>query len=467
MEREAVLVGIDVGTSKVCALMGEVSRDGRLTIMGHGTVPASGLKKGVVINIDQTVRSIADAVERAERLSGWKIDRAFVGVGGQHVESLNSSGQVAVTAHHREVTREDINRAIDVARAVSIPSNREVLHVERRGFTVDGQEGVKDPLGMSALRLEVETHIVTASATAVQNLSKCVGAAGVKIDELVANSLAAAEAVLSDTEKELGVAVADIGAGTIDLALFQDGSPFHTRVLPVGGSNVTNDVAIGLKTSLQVAEELKVSHGTCDLRQVEDDEEISVSVLGDDAGRTVSRLEVCQIIEARMRETFELVRNEMRAAGVGMLPAGIVLTGGASQLAGAAELGRDVLQMPVRVAAPVGHRRAGRHAAQPELQHGRRPAPVGRDQPDLRRAAALRVGAGDGRPRPIARRAPERLPVDRGPDRCAIGTGHERPRNLPCTRLDDPALYSPEPSGPGARTHPWSVRSQATETGST
>ena len=268
MEREAVLVGIDVGTSKVCALMGEVSRDGRLTIMGHGTVPASGLKKGVVINIDQTVRSIADAVERAERLSGWKIDRAFVGVGGQHVESLNSSGQVAVTAHHREVTREDINRAIDVARAVSIPSNREVLHVERRGFTVDGQEGVKDPLGMSALRLEVETHIVTASATAVQNLSKCVGAAGVKIDELVADSLAAAEAVLSETEKELGVAVADIGAGTIDLALFQDGSPFHTRVLPVGGSNVTNDVAIGLKTSLQVAEELKIRHGTCDLRQV-------------------------------------------------------------------------------------------------------------------------------------------------------------------------------------------------------
>ena len=355
MEREAVLVGIDVGTSKVCALIGEVSRDGRLTIMGHGTVPASGLKKGVVINIDQTVRSIADAVERAERLSGWKIDRAFVGVGGQHVESLNSRGQVAVTAHHREVTREDINRAIEVARAVSIPSNRDVLHVERRGFTVDGQEGVKDPLGMSALRLEVETHIVTASATAVQNLTKCVAAAGVKIDELVVDSLASAEAVLSATEKELGVAVADIGAGTIDLALFQDGSPFHTRVLPVGGANVTNDVAIGLKTSIQVAEELKIQHGTCDLRLLGDDaEQISVSVLGEDAGRTVSRLEVSQIIEARMRETFELLRNEIRAAGVGMLPAGVVLTGGASQLSGAAELGREVLQMPVRVAAPSG-----------------------------------------------------------------------------------------------------------------
>ena len=353
MEREAVLVGIDVGTSKVCALIGEVSRDGRLTIMGHGTVPASGLKKGVVINIDQTVRSIADSVERAERLSGWKIDRAFVGVGGQHVESINSQGQVAVTAHHREVTREDINRAIEVARAVQIPNSRDTLHVERRGFTVDGQEGVKDPLGMSALRLEVETHIVTASATAVQNLTKCVQAAGVKIDELVANSLASAEAVLTETEKELGVATADIGAGTIDVALFQEGSPFHTRVLPVGGNNVTNDVAIGLKTSLQVAEELKVRHGTCDLRTVGDDE-ISVAMLGEDAGRTVSRIEVCQIIEARMRETFELLRNEMRAAGVGMLPAGVILTGGAAQLAGAAELGREVLEMPVRVAAPSG-----------------------------------------------------------------------------------------------------------------
>ncbi len=353
MEREAVLVGIDVGTSKVCALIGEVSRDGRLTIMGHGTVPATGLKRGVVVNIDQTVRSIADAVERAERLSGWKIDRAFVGVGGQHVESLNSTGQVAVTAHHREVTREDINRAIEVARAVSIPSNRDVLHVERRGFTVDGQEGVKDPLGMSALRLEVEAHIVSASATAVQNLTKCVQLAGVKIDELVVDGLAAAESVLTETEKELGVAVADIGAGTIDLVLFADGSPLHTAVLPVGGNNVTNDVAIGAKTTLQVAEELKVRHGTCDLRNLED-EEIAVAGMGDDAGRTVSRAELCQIIEARMRETFELLHAEMARSGHGMLPAGIILTGGAAQLAGTAELGRDVLQMPVRVAGPSG-----------------------------------------------------------------------------------------------------------------
>jgi cell division protein FtsA len=354
VEKEAVLVGIDVGTSKVCALIGEVGRDGRLTVIGHGTVPSLGLKKGVIVNIDQTVRSIADAVERAERLSGWKIDRAFVNVGGPHVESLTSKGQVAVTAHHREVTREDVNRAIEVARAVSIPSNREVLHVERRGFTVDGQEGVKDPLGMSALRLEVETLIITAGATPVQNLSKCVAAAGVKIDELVVSALTSAAAVLNDNEKDLGVAVADVGAGTVDLVMFESGSPFYVGVMPVGGNNVTNDIAYGLKTSLPVAEQLKIQYGTCDLRGIDPDDEISVAAFGEEAGRTVSRLEVGQYVEARMRETFEMIGAEMRAAGSGVLPAGLILTGGAAQLAGAAELGREVLQIPVRVAAPTG-----------------------------------------------------------------------------------------------------------------
>ena len=263
---EGVLVALDVGTSKVCALIGEIGRDGRLTVIGHGTVPSSGLKRGAVVNIEQTVRSIRDAVERAERLSGWKIDKAFVGVGGAQVESLNSTGQVSVAAHTREVSRDDIRRAVEQARTIPIPSNREVLHVERRGFTVDGQEGVKDPLGMSALRLEVETHIVTAPQTAVQNLMKCVAQAGVKIDELVVNALASAEAVANETERELGVAVADVGAGTIDLAMFNEGSPFRTSVLPVGGNFVTNDIAIGIKTSLPAAEELKVRHGTCDLR---------------------------------------------------------------------------------------------------------------------------------------------------------------------------------------------------------
>ena len=288
---------------------------------------------------------------------------------------------------------------------------------------------------MSALRLEVETHIVTASATAVQNLTKCVAAAGVKIDELVVNSLASAEAVLSETEKELGVAVADIGAGTIDLALFQDGSPFHTRVLPVGGNNVTNDVAIGLKTSLQVAEELKIQHGTCDLRgRSADDEEISVSVLGEDAGRTVSRLEVCQIIEARMRETFELLRQrDPRGRASGMLPAGIILTGGAAQLAGAAELGREVLQMPVRVAAPAGIGGLVDTLLNPTYSTAVGLLQWGAVEP--RRRASRRATSRRRRRRagPPPRRPPEHLPVgraraDRAPrPRCRARTGASPP----------------------------------------
>jgi len=355
VEREWALGAIDVGTSKVVALIGEVTTDGSLNIIGKGAPASSGLKKGVVVNIDQTVSSIAAAIEQAERLSGYKLEGAFISVGGSHVESQNSRGAVAVSGHHREVTQEDIARAKEVARAVTIPSNREVLHVLERDFTVDGQEGVKHPQGMSAIRLEVETHIVTGSATAVQNLSKCVQQAGIRIDELVASSLASAEAVLNDTEKDLGVAVADIGAGTTDLALFLDGSPFHTVVLPIGGNNVTNDLAIGLKTSLQAAEDLKIRYGTCDIASVGPEELVTVEVLGDEQGRTLQRAEACDIIEARMRELFEKLGEEITVAGHGgMLPAGLVLTGGAAQLTGIAELGREVLQMPVRVASPMG-----------------------------------------------------------------------------------------------------------------
>jgi cell division protein FtsA len=355
VEKEWSLVAIDVGTSKVVALIGEVTRDGSVNIIGKGVPVSSGLKKGVVINIDQTVSSITSAVEQAERLSGWKLESAFVAVGGNHVESQNSRGAVAVSGPRKEVSREDVARATEVARAVTIPSNRDVLHVLPRGYIVDGQEGVKDPIGMSAIRLEVETHIVHASATAVQNLTKCVQQAGVRVDELVAGSLAAAEAVLSDTEKDLGVAVADIGAGTTDLALFLDGSPFHTVVLPIGGNNVTNDIAIGLKASLQTAEDLKVRYGTCDLASVAPEELVQVDTIGEGTGRTVQRAEVCSIIEARMRELFEKIGDEIAMASHGgVLPAGVVLTGGGAQLAGAAELGREVLQMPVRVASPAG-----------------------------------------------------------------------------------------------------------------
>jgi cell division protein FtsA len=355
VEREAVLVAIDVGTSKVVALIGEVTRDGAVAIIGKGAAPSSGLRKGVVINIDQTVSSIRNAREQAERLSGYRIESAIVGVGGNHVESQSSRGAVAVSGPRREVMPEDIERATEVARAVQIPSNRDVLHVLPRGFVVDGQEGVKDPLGMSAVRLEVETLIVHGGATAVQNLSKCVERAEVHIDELVAASLASADAVLSETERELGVAVADFGAGTIDLALLIDGSPFHTAVLPLGGNNVTNDVAIGLKTSLAAAEQLKIGHGTADPTMVDGEAQVAVEGIGEDEGRTASRQELAMIIEARMREVFEKIGEELHKAGaIGMLPAGLVMTGGAAQLAGTAALGREVLNMPVRVAGPSG-----------------------------------------------------------------------------------------------------------------
>jgi len=355
VEREAILVALDVGTSKVVALIGEVATNGAVTVIGKGAMPSSGLKKGVVVNIDQTVNTIRSAREAAERLSGYRIESAIVAIGGNHVESQNSRGAVAVSGPRREVMREDIERATEVARAVSIPSNREVLHVLPRGFVVDGQEGVKDPLGMSAVRLEVETHIVHAGATAVQNLTKCVQRSDIRIDELVCASLASGDAVLTETERELGVAVADFGAGTIDLALFIDGSPFHTGVLPLGGNNVTNDVAIGLKTSLTAAEELKIRHGTADPAAVEKDEQVDVEGIGEGDASSASRHELAQIIEARMREVFEKIGDEIERVGYrGMLPAGLVLTGGAAQLAGAAKLGREVLQMPVRVAGPSG-----------------------------------------------------------------------------------------------------------------
>jgi cell division protein FtsA len=355
LDRETFLVGIDAGTTKVTTLIGEVGRSGEVNIIGYGIAPSVGIKKGMVANIDQTVNSIATSIEKAERLSGYKISSALVGVGGSHISSQNSRGVVAVSGHKREVSREDIARATDAAKAVQVPSNRELLHVIPRGYIVDGQEGIKDPLGMSAVRLEVETHIVAGAATSVQNLSKCITNANVAIDELVINSLAAAEATLTDTEKELGVLVADIGGGTTDIAIFTDGAAYHSAVLPVGAINVTNDVAIGLRTSLNLAEEIKIKHGSATLVDVQPEELLNVAVLGEGGGQTIQRRKLCEIIEARMSEIFSLIGEEVKRSGhAGMLPAGAVLTGGGARLAGVAELARDVLQMPVRVAAPQG-----------------------------------------------------------------------------------------------------------------
>jgi cell division protein FtsA len=350
-----VLVGIDAGTTKVTTLIGEVGRTGDVDIIGYGIAPSAGMKKGMVANIDQTVNSIASSLEKAERLSGYKIGSAFVSVGGSHISSQNSRGVVAVSGHKREVSREDVARATDAARAVQMPSNRETLHVIPRGYIVDGQEGIKDPLGMSAVRLEVETPIVSGLSTSIQNLTKCIANANVHIDELVISSLAAAEATLTDTEKELGVLVADIGGGTTDIAIFTDGGIYHSAVLPVGGINVTMDVAIGLRTSQNLAEEIKIKHGTANLQAVQPEELLNVAVLGEGAGQTIQRRKLAEIIEARMSEIYSLIGEEVKRSGhAGMLPAGVVLTGGGARIGGAAELARDVFQMPVRIGAPQG-----------------------------------------------------------------------------------------------------------------
>ena len=355
MDRETVLVGIDAGTTKVTTLIGEVGRTGDVSIIGYGIAPSVGMKKGMVANIDQTVNSVAASLEKAERLSGYKISSAFVAVGGSHITSQNSRGVVAVSGHKREVSREDVARATEAAKAIQTPSNREMLHVLPRGYIVDGQEGIKDPLGMSAVRLEVETHIVFGAATSIQNLSKCIANANVQIDELVVGSLAAGEATLTDTEKELGVLVADIGGGTTDIAIFTDGAAYHSAVLPVGAINVTNDVAIGLRTSLNLAEEIKIKHGTANLAEVQPEELLNVAVLGDGGGQTIQRKKLCEIIEARMSEIYSLIGEEVKRSGhAGMLPAGVVLTGGGARIGGAAELAREVFQMPVRVGSPQG-----------------------------------------------------------------------------------------------------------------
>src|SRR5581483_10803924 len=312
-----------------------------------------GLKKGVVVDIDRTVQSVAAAVEAAERLSGLKVRSAFVGISGSHIGSQNSRGMVAVSSRQHDVGREDTIRAIEAARAVSIPNTREILHVIPRGYVVDGQEGVRDPIGMSAVRLEVETHIVTASSTSVQNLSKCVQRAGIEIDELVLAPLATAEALLSDEDRELGVALVDIGGDTTDVAIFQDGSISHCATIPMGARSVTSDLGLVLRVTPDVAESLKLKQGTALPLDVDPDEVIQITSIGEEAPRPITRRHVAQIIEARTAELFDHIAREIEAAGAtNRLQAGLALTGGGALLTGVARAARDQLGMSARAGAP-------------------------------------------------------------------------------------------------------------------
>jgi cell division protein FtsA len=349
---ERTIVGIDVGTTKVCTVVGEAT-DNELKIVGVGVTPSRGIKKGVVVNVVDAASAIKASLEKAERSSGYEIARAFVSVTGGHVSAVNSRGVVGVNRGDRGITVDDVGRALDAARAIAIPQDREVLHVIPRGFSVDGQDGVKEPVGMIGFRLEVEAHIVTGQTSSIHNLMKCVEACNVGVDGLVLDPIASGEAVLSENEKEMGVVLADIGGGTTDVAIFIEGSVWHTTVLPVGGNYFTNDIAVGLRVPFEAAEQLKIEHGHARHEMIDPTEVVQVKAFGDGGLARVQRRDLAEIIEARAEETFQLILQEIKRSGYdGLLPAGVVLTGGTAQLRGLRELGRQVLGIPVRVGTP-------------------------------------------------------------------------------------------------------------------
>jgi len=350
---ERTIVGIDVGSSKICTLVSEVDDEGDARVIGVGLVPSRGVRKGAVVNVADVTAAIVVSVERAERTSGYEIERAYVGLSGTHVSSLNSRGVVGISRREQGITVEDVDRVLDAARAIAVPHNQEVVHVIPRGYVVDGQSGVRDPVGMHGFRLEVEAHIVTGSSPAIRNLVKCVEGAGVEVDELVLASIAAGDAVLTDTEREMGVVLADIGAGTIDIAIFIDGTVWHTVTLGMGGEYITGDISIGLRLPPATAERVKVQHGHARASQVSPDERFTVSPFGGGASQVVPRWRLAEIIEARTEEILSMVQREIKRSGYdGLLPAGVVLCGGTAQLPGIQELARDIFGLPVRVGAP-------------------------------------------------------------------------------------------------------------------
>lgn len=347
---ERTIVGIDVGTTKVCTLIGEVDEADNICVLGVGVAPSHGLNKGMVVNVDDAAKSIADSLEKAERVSGYTVEAAYLGLAGKHISSMNSRGVVAVGRGERYITEEDVARAIEAAQAIAVPHSREIVHVIPRSYTLDGQEGVRDPVGMMGFRLEVEAHIVTGAVPSIRNLVQCVENSGVMVNELVLQPLASAEAVLLPEERETGVVLVDVGGGTTDIAVFVEGSICHSVVLPVGGNNLTNDIAVGLCTPFAVAEQLKLKYGHALPEMIDQAEMIDVTAFGEAQVQSIPRLQLVRIIEARAEEIFAMVQEEIKRSGYeGLLPAGVALTGGAVELPGFKELGREMLQIPVRI----------------------------------------------------------------------------------------------------------------------
>lgn len=350
-KRDNLIVGLDIGTTKICAIVAERTKDS-IEIIGIGTYPSKGLRKGVVVNIESTVESIRKVIEEAELMAGCEINRVYCGIAGGHIRAFNSHGVIAVK--NREITRADIERVIEAAQAVVIPPDREVIHVIPQEYIIDDQGGIQEPLGMNGIRLEVKVHIVTAAVTSAQNIVKCANKAGLDVEDIVLQQIASSESVLNSDEKEIGVVLVDIGGGTTDVALYHGGTIKYTTVISLGGNQVTGDIAVGLRTSTEEAEKVKKQHGCAMTAMVSTDEAIEVRGVGGHRPRRVSRRTLCEIIEPRVEEIFELVNNEIRKSGYdGLISSGVVLTGGTASMEGITELAEQVFNLPVRRGIPM------------------------------------------------------------------------------------------------------------------
>jgi len=350
-EDKNLIVGLDIGTSKVVAIVGEVNPDGAIEVVGIGSHPSRGLKKGVVVNIESTVQSIQRAIEAAEQMAGCRIHSVYTGISGSHIRGLNSHGVTAIKNH--EVTPEDVDRVMEAARVIAIPADQKILHILPQEFIIDNQEGIQDPVGMSGVRLEARVHIVTGAISAAQNIVKCVQRCGLEVDDIILQQLASSRAVLAQDEKDLGVCLMDIGGGTTDLAVFTHGAISHTAVIPIAGDQVTNDIAVAFRTPAQSAEEVKIKHACCLKQLARQDERIDVTSVGDRAARSLSRHALAEVVEPRYEEFFELAQAELQRSGFeNLIAAGVVLTGGSAKMDGVAELAEDILHLPVRLGYP-------------------------------------------------------------------------------------------------------------------
>ncbi|GAB6035359.1 cell division protein FtsA [Galenea microaerophila] len=348
-----IIVGLDIGTSKIAAIIGKLKGNGEIEIIGMGTHPSRGLKKGVVVNIDATVESIQHAIDEAERMSGYQVDSVYVGIAGSHIRSMNSDGMVAIS--DQDVKQTDVERVIEAAKTIAIPGDMQLLHILPQEFIIDKQGGIREPIGMSGVRLEAKVHMVMGSVSAAQNITKCVERCNLEVADIILEQLASSEAVLSEDEKELGVCLVDIGGGTTDIAVFQNGAIRHTAVISVAGDQVTNDIAVAFRTPTPAAERIKKQYACAVPQLIAQDEEIEVPSVGDRPARCLSRRTLVEVVEPRYEELFQLIQAELQRSGYEeVLAAGIVLTGGASLVEGAVELAEEVFHMPVRLGYPHG-----------------------------------------------------------------------------------------------------------------